>query len=156
MVLVLHIEHAVSKKYNIMKRKFKQWWSNIRTVWSYQKRVIRGHRSKVIRSHKSKVIRSHKSKVIRSHKSKVRQWPKDKQQSTKHYTEYNRSSNTNPTKNREWTQVLRKSGPFLLHMWHLSCYYCYKPGDKSRMRKGPDCDDDKWNISVVICDIDIL
>jgi hypothetical protein len=27
MVLVLHIEHAVSKKYNIMKKKFKQWWS---------------------------------------------------------------------------------------------------------------------------------
>jgi hypothetical protein len=38
------------------------------------------------------------------------QWPeekvqKDKQRSTKHYTENLRSSNTNPTKNWGWTQV---------------------------------------------------
>jgi hypothetical protein len=24
----------------------------------------------------------------------------------------------------------------LVHMWHLSCYSCYTPGDKSWMRKG--------------------
>jgi hypothetical protein len=46
------------------------------------------------------------------------QWPrekvqKDKQQSTKHT--YKRSSKTNPTKNRWWTQVLRKDKQFLLH-----------------------------------------
>ena len=31
----------------------------------------------------------------------------------------------------------RKGKQFLLHMWHLSCYLCYKPGDKSLMRKLP-------------------
>jgi hypothetical protein len=41
------------------------------------------------------------------------QWPKDrrqknKQRSTKHYTENKRSSKTNLTKNRGWTQVLQK------------------------------------------------
>jgi hypothetical protein len=34
---------------------------------------------------------------------------------------------------------------------HCSC----KPGDKSWMRKGPGSINDKWNISVVICDRDI-
>jgi len=33
---------------------------------------------------------------------------KDKQRPTKHYTENQRWSNTNTTKNRGWTQVLRK------------------------------------------------
>jgi hypothetical protein len=28
-----------------------------------------------------------------------------------------------------------KGGQFLLHVWHLSCYFCSKPGDKSFMRK---------------------
>jgi len=28
-----------------------------------------------------------------------------------------------PTTNRGWTQVLRKSKQFLLHMWHPSCYW---------------------------------
>ena len=41
---------------------------------------------------------------------------------------------------------------FLLHQWHPSCYSSYKPGDKSRMRKGPGSVYDKQNISVVICD----
>jgi hypothetical protein len=45
------------------------------------------------------------------------QWPnekrqKDKQWSTKHYTE-NYLSNTNPTKNRGITRVLRKSRQFI-------------------------------------------
>jgi hypothetical protein len=35
------------------------------------------------------------------------------------------------------------------------CFSCYKPGDKSWKRKGPDCDYDKRNISVVICGTDI-
>ena len=30
----------------------------------------------------------------------------------------------------------------------------YKPGDKSSMRKGPDCNYDKQNSSMVICDTD--
>jgi hypothetical protein len=25
-------------------------------------------------------------------------------------------------------------------MWHIQCYSCYKPGDKSWMMKGLDCD----------------
>jgi len=35
------------------------------------------------------------------------------------------------------------------------CYSSYKPGDKSWMRKGPNCDCDKRNISVVVFDTDI-
>jgi hypothetical protein len=33
---------------------------------------------------------------------------------------------------------------------------CYKPGDKSWTRKGPDCNYDQWNISAVICDTNML
>jgi hypothetical protein len=33
--------------------------------------------------------------------------------------------------------LLWKGTWFLLHYWHPSCYSCYKPGDKSWMRKGP-------------------
>ena len=33
---------------------------------------------------------------------------KDKQQSTKHYTQKLKSSNSNPTKHLGWSQVLRK------------------------------------------------
>jgi len=32
-----------------------------------------------------------------------------------------RSSNANPTKNRGWTQVLRKGKQFLLHQWDPPC-----------------------------------
>ena len=45
-------------------------------------------------------------------------------------------------KNQGWTQVLRKGKQFLLHIWHPSCYSCYKPVDKSWIRKGPNCDYD--------------
>ena len=40
------------------------------------------------------------------------------------------------------------------HEPHL-CYSCYKPCDKSSMRKGPNCDYDKRNISMVICNTNI-
>ena len=56
-----------------------------------------------------------------------------------------KSSNTNRTKNRWWTQVLMKGKQFLLHMWHPSSNSCIKPDDKSLMRKGPDCDYNKRN-----------
>ena len=65
---------------------------------------------------------------------------KQQKRSTKHYTENLRLSNKNRIKHREWTQVLRKYKQFLLHKWHTSCYSYYKVGDKSRMRKRPDCD----------------
>jgi hypothetical protein len=42
----------------------------------------------------------------------------------------------NPTKNREWTEVLRKGKLFPLHMCHPLCYSCYNPGDSPWMRKG--------------------
>ena len=61
----------------------------------------------------------------------------------------------NSTKNRGWTQMLRKCKHFLLHQWHPSCKSSYKCGDKSWMRKGPESVYDKWNISVVICDTGI-
>jgi hypothetical protein len=41
---------------------------------------------------------------------------KYKQWYTKHYTDNKRSSNTNPTRNHWWTQVLRKGRQFMLHM----------------------------------------
>ena len=40
---------------------------------------------------------------------------KDKQRSTKHYTEKYRSNHTKPTKNRGRIQWLRKGEQFLLH-----------------------------------------
>jgi len=39
----------------------------------------------------------------------------------KSYTLNLKSSNTNRTKNRGWTQVLQKGMQFLLHWWHQSC-----------------------------------
>jgi hypothetical protein len=59
------------------------------------------------------------------------------------------------TKNKEWTCVFQKGRQFLLHTWHLLCYSCYKPDDKTWMRKGPGSVYANWNISVVICDTDI-
>jgi hypothetical protein len=54
------------------------------------------------------------------------------------------------------TGVLRKGKQFLLHILHLLRYSCYKPCDKFWMRKGSDCDYDKRNIFMVICDTEIL
>ena len=70
------------------------------------------------------------------------------------YTTRKGFSNTNPIKNLGWMHALRKGRQFLLHTWHPSCYSCYKPSDKSWMRKGQYHDYDKLNISVVICDTD--
>jgi hypothetical protein len=41
--------------------------------------------------------------------------------------------------------VHRKGKQFLLHMWHPSYYYCYKPGDKSWMRKGLGSGTHPWS-----------
>jgi hypothetical protein len=41
-----------------------------------------------------------------------------------------RSRNTNPIKHRGRSRVLRKDKQLLFHMWHQSCYPCYKPDDK--------------------------
>jgi len=57
---------------------------------------------------------------------------------------------------RMWTDILWMVKQFLLHMWHMSYYPCYKPGNKSWMRKGPNCDYDKHNIFMVICDTDSI
>ena len=59
------------------------------------------------------------------------QTKKDKQPSKKHYTESKRSDNTNPTKNRG----LRNGRQFLLYLCHPSCHSCYKPDNKSCMRR---------------------
>jgi len=50
----------------------------------------------------------------------------------------------------EENQMAQKVKQFLLHMWHPSCYSCYKPSDKLWMKKGPHCDYNWWNI----CDTD--
>ena len=54
------------------------------------------------------VIRIHKSTKNRQHNGQMKKGQQDKQRSTNHYTQNQRSSNTNPTKNRGRTQVLRK------------------------------------------------
>jgi hypothetical protein len=41
--------------------------------------------------------------------------------------------NTNPTKKRRWTLVLQNGKHFPLHLWHSSCYSCYKSVDMSWM-----------------------
>jgi hypothetical protein len=47
----------------------------------------------------------------------------------------------NPNHLRKDTKgVIRSGKQFMLHMWHPSCYTYYKPDDKRRIRKGPDCD----------------
>ena len=47
----------------------------------------------------------------------------------------------NPNHLRKDTkEVIRSGKQFMLHMWHPSCYTYYKPDDKRRIRKGPDCD----------------
>jgi hypothetical protein len=46
-------------------------------------------------------------------------------------------------------RILNFSGAFLI--WHPSYYSCYRLGDKLWMRKGPHCDYDKRNITVIIC-----
>ena len=32
---------------------------------------------------------------------------------------------------------------------------CYKPADKSWMKKGPEGVNDKWNISMLLCDTNV-
>ena len=61
------------------------------------------------------VIRICKSKKDRQHNGQKIKVQKDKQRSTKYYTENNRLSNTNLTKNRGLNQVLRKDQQFLIH-----------------------------------------
>ena len=74
--------------------------TGVRRVWRYQREVIR------IRSSKTNI--QHNGHKI-----------SDKQRSTKHT--HTLSSNTNPSKNREWTQMLREGKLFLLNYWHPSC-----------------------------------
>jgi hypothetical protein len=82
---------------------------------------------------------------------------RDKQRSTKHYTENKRSINMNPTKNRRWSHMLRWGKQFLLRMSHPSCYSCQKPSDNSWMGKRTDYDYYyKRNISEVVCDTETL
>jgi hypothetical protein len=51
----------------------------------------------------------------RQHNGQKKKVQKNKQRSTKHYAQNQRSRNTNPTKNLGWTHVLRKGKQFLLH-----------------------------------------
>jgi len=50
-----------------------------------------------------------------------------------------------------------KGKQFLFQMWHLECFSCYKHGDKSWMRKGPDSNNDQeGTCPVVISNTNIL
>jgi hypothetical protein len=64
------------------------------------------------------VLRSRKSKKIKWSKEKGQ---KDKQWSTKQYKEKYRMSNTNPTKNCEWRNVLQKDKQFSRWFPFLHC-----------------------------------
>ena len=91
------------------------------------------------------VIRMRISRKNRKHNGR-----KNKQRSTKL---------THKTKDRI-TRTQLKTGSELRCSWRVSSSCspsdtCYKPGDKSWMRKGSGSVYDKWNIYVVICDIDI-
>ena len=89
--------------------------------------------------------------VTRSRKSQDRQ--------------YNDLQNTTQKIEERATRTLIKTGGELKSservsssctvMWHSSCCSCYKSGDKSWMRKLPDCDLGKRNIPVVIWDTDV-
>jgi hypothetical protein len=74
--------------------------------------------------------------VIWSSKLNDRQWTKEKGRTMMYRTLHNKLNidQHNPTNNWRWNQVLQKGKQFMLHMWHPSCYSCYKPGDKSWMR----------------------
>ena len=96
--------------------------------------------------------------VMISRKSKERQHKENKKKDRR--TNNDLQTNTQKNKDRSTrtplnTRMLRKGNTFLLHTWHLSCYSCYKPGDKLWMKKRPDCDFGKRSIIVVICDTDI-
>ena len=96
-----------------------------------------------------RAIRSRKSKKDRQYNGQTK-----KDNRTNNYLQNisektkDRATRTG-TKNWGWNQMPRKGKQFLLHTWHPSCYSCYKPGDKSWMRKWPDIDYDKRNISFV-------
>jgi hypothetical protein len=101
-------------------------------------------------------------KGVISGKSKEKLWPKEKntKEQTMIYKTLHRKVKIEqqefPLKTGgEFDQVLRNQKQFLLHLWHPSCHSSYKYGDKSWMKKGPNCDYDKRNISVVICETDI-
>ena len=63
------------------------------------------------------------------------------------------ASNTNPTLNQGWTNVLLKGRQFLLQMWHRRITLV--TNQVIIHEWGPDCDYDKRHISVVICITDI-
>jgi hypothetical protein len=61
------------------------------------------------------VIRLRKSSKDRQTQCSKEKVQNDKQRSAKHYTKYERTTNTNPTKNRRRTQMSRKGRQFLLY-----------------------------------------
>ena len=77
----------------------------------------------------------------------------------KSYTKRLRLRNMEPNKIRcEGESEVEAVQQFLLHLWSPSCYSMKKCRDKSYERKqeGRDCDDDKWNINVIIYDINVI
>jgi hypothetical protein len=68
----------------------------------------------------------HETKGVAANKEVTEPWEFLVVKLKKHCTENKRSSNTNTTKNRCCTQVLRKGKQFLLHMWHPLCYLTRK------------------------------
>ena len=69
-----------------------------RWVWRYQ----RGNQNRILK----------KSKQHNGQKKKYKRWNNDQQSIHIYKTGW---SNTNPTKNRGWTQMIRKGKQFLLH-----------------------------------------
>ena len=95
-----------------------------------------------------------KRNIWRHHRGYQKLSIKEKQTPQRHNN--NLQNTTQKTKEQATQTSLNTGGElrcsrgkqFLFHYWNSSYYSCYKPGDKSWMRKGPDCDYDKQNISM--------
>ena len=103
----------------------------------------------MIRSHKSKDRWCKWSEAVNRRTDDVnakRKTTKDKQWSSKHYTENWWLWNTNPAENRKWITVLRKGKTSCTTSGNRWLILVTNP-----VRKEPDFDYDKRNICVVLC-----
>ena len=100
---------------------------------------------------------SEKFADTRSHDLKDKQSKREKTNNGGHNTTQKTKDWATRTslKKMRWTRVIQKGKQFLLHKWHPSCCSCYLSGDKSWMWKTQNCDFDKQDVPVVICDTDI-
>jgi hypothetical protein len=92
---------------------------------------------------------SHKSKTDRQYNSQDQKGQKDKQLSTKRYSENKRLSNTDPTKTGGVPICLKKKIKY--STLSNGCSFFLNSCDKSWQRKWLDCDYDWWIVFVGTC-----